>query len=191
MIPATLIADTTQFNAAWNEQACLQGCVRGDLASQGLLYKHFYPTMMAVVYRYTRDRDQVSSILNNAFLKVFKNIHNFRGEGSLEGWIRRIIIHALADYFRYKHAAKEISHDAVPDTNETNILQPLSYDYKLLLELLHKLPPATRTVINLFIIDGYTHREIAVMTGISENTSKWHVAEGKKILQQQLSGMKK
>ncbi len=147
--------------------------------------------MMAIVLRYTQDKDVACSILNNGFLKAFRNIQNFRNEGSLEGWLRKIIVHAISDYFRYKHPPKEILHDVVSDTANAIIPDHVAHDYKLLLKILNNLPPATRTVVNLFIIDGYTHKEIAGMMNISENTSKWHVSEGRKILQQQLSFVKK
>jgi RNA polymerase sigma factor (sigma-70 family) len=186
-----VIADALQPTTAWNEQACLQGCVRNDIASQGQFYKHFYPRMMAIVLRYTQDKDVACSILNNGFLKAFRNIQSFRNEGSLEGWLRKITVHAISDYFRYKHPPKEILHDVVPDTPNAIIPDHVAHDYKLLLKILSNLPPATRTVVNLFIIDGYTHKEIAGMMNISENTSKWHVSEGRKILQQQLSFVKK
>ncbi len=185
-----VIADVLQTTAAWNEQACLQGCVRNDIASQGQFYKHFYPRMMAMVLRYTQDKDEACSILNNGFLKAFKKIQSFRNQGSLEGWLRKIVIHAVSDYFRYKHPPKEVLHEVVPDKAAT-MPQPLAHDYQLLLKLLNNLPPATRTVVNLYMIDGYTHKEIAGMMRISENTSKWHVAEGRKILHQQLSFVKK
>ena len=186
-----VIAEPLQPSAAWNEQACLHGCVRNDIASQGQFYKHFYPRMMAMVLRYTQDKDEACSIMNDGFLKAFKNIQSFRNEGSLEGWLRKIIIHAVSDYFRYKHPPKEILHDVVPDAANLAMSQPIAYDYHLLLKLLSNLPPATRTVVNLFMVDGYTHKEIAAMMKISENTSKWHVAEGRKILHQQLSFVKK
>lgn len=172
--------------SVWNEHSCIHGCVHNDIVSQEALYRKFYPPMMAVVARYTSDKDEAMSILNNGFLKVFKNIESYKSIGSLEGWIRTIIIHSISDYFRYKHPAKEVSFDTLPSNDNYNVPPVIQYDYKLLLSLLEELPRATRTVINLFIIDGYTHKQIAAIMGISENTSKWHVAEGKKILQKKI-----
>ena len=187
----TAIADTGQAAANWNEQACVQDCVKGNIAGQELFYKHFYPTMMAVVLRYTSDADDACSILNNGFLKVFKNLKSFRNEGSLEGWVKRIVIHSVSDYFRYKHPLKEIPKDVLPENVAPFVPEHVPYDYRLLLKLLNGLPPATRTVINLFMIDGFTHKEIAKILGISENTSKWHVGEGRKLLQQKLDSVNK
>jgi RNA polymerase sigma factor (sigma-70 family) len=187
----TSFANTGQQTTAWDEHTCLKGCVRNDIVCQEVLYKRFYPTMMAIVKRYTSDKDEAVSILNNGFLKVFKNIASYKAIGSLEGWIRRIIIHAISDYYRYKHPTKEILHDNIPETCNSFGVQPINYDYNLLLALLEKLTPTTRTVVNLFLIDGFTHKQIAEQLVMSENTSKWHVAEGKRILQNKIIEMTK
>lgn len=173
----------------WDEATCIKGCIRNELIYQEQLYKRYYGVMMALIMRYTKDKDAAASILNNGFLKIFKHIGSFKQQGSLEGWIRRIIIHAISDHFRYKHPRIEISHDVLPEINNFSVNITINYDYKLLLTVLEELPPTTRLVINLFIIDGYTHKNIAEMLGISENTSKWHVAEGRKMLQKKFSNM--
>lgn len=183
----TTVVTDIDANYTWDEQACLRGCMLNNLSDQELLYKHFYKKMMSMILRYTQDRDNASTILNNGFLKVFRGIHTFKNHGSLEGWIRRIMIHAISDFFRYKNPLKEVAYEEIPAYKEVAGLHYISYDYDLLLKILHQLPPATRAVINLFIIDGYTHKEIAELLNISEGTSKWHVAEGRKILSQQLS----
>lgn len=170
---------------SWNQDACVLGCVQNKIQHQQELYNRFYPTMMASVLRYTNDRDEASSILNNGFLRVLKKINTFNKEGSLEGWIRRIIIHSVSDYFRYKNPPIEILKDTIPE-NTSSINIESKYDYNLLLNVLNELPQTTRLVINLFIIDSFSHKEIAQMLGISENTSKWHVANGRKILQEKL-----
>ena len=187
----TALTGAGQSSPGWNEQSCVRGCITGDILNQENLYRHFYPRIMALVLRYTSDRDEAASILNNGFLKVYKNLHSFRNEGSLEGWIRKIVIHAVSDFFRYKHPSKEILHGVIPDIGHYDLKQHIPYDYQLLLTAFDGLPPATRAVVNLFIIDGYTHKEISSIMGISENTSKWHVSEGRKVLQQKLSKMNK
>jgi RNA polymerase sigma-70 factor (ECF subfamily) len=187
----TAKAGTEINKTGWDERSCLQGCAKGELQSQEVFYRRFYPAMMALVKRYTDDKDECTSILNNAFLKAFRKIGSFRNEGSLEGWLRRIVIHAVSDYFRYRHQPQEIPHDTVPDNVSKNTSIEIPYDYQLLLKLFEGLPPSTRAVVNLFIIEGYGHKEIGSIMGISENTSKWHVAEGRKLLQQKLNILKK
>lgn len=139
---------------------------------------------MAMIRRYTNDRDKAIDILNNGFLRAFRKIGDYHQTGSFEGWLRRIMVHAIADYFRNaQETAKERSVGDLPEyslySNDANQLE-----YKELLLALHQLPPATRVVINLFIIEGYAHKEIATLLNISTGTSKWHVAEGKRILKE-------
>ncbi len=164
----------------------LEGCRRNDRLSQEKLYNMFFDRQLSVIRRYTSDRDKAVDILNNGFLRAFKKIGDYSHTGSFEGWLRRIIIHAIADYFRSTQAQmKEQIVGEIPEyslyTDDNNQLE-----YKELLLVLQQLPPTTRVVINLFIIEGYAHKEIASLLNISTGTSKWHVAEGKRILKEQL-----
>lgn len=140
---------------------------------------HFFDKMLAVVKRTFPDQDAAISILNNGFLRAFAKIGQYSGSGSFEGWLRRIIHHAAADYFREHRRQLETAplppHLPLADGHDQAA-------YKELLQLLHYLPPATRMVINLFIIEGYSHKEVGAMLGISTGTSKWHVSEGKRLL---------
>ncbi len=174
-----------RYTSTWNQDVCVQGCVQNKMQCQQELYTKFYPVMMSAILRYTNDRDEATSILNNGFLRVFKKINTFKKEGSLEGWIRRIMIHSVSDYFRYKNQPIEIATEIVPENASITAIE-CQHDYNILLTVLNELPQTTRVVVNLFIIDSYTHREIAEMLGMSENTSKWHVANGRKILQEKL-----
>lgn len=154
--------------------------------SQEKLYNLFFDRQMAVIRRYTNDQDKAIDILNNGFLRAFKKIGDYSQTGSFEGWLRRIMIHAVADYFRNGQGqTKEQTVGEIPEhslyTDDNNQLE-----YKELLQVLQLLPPTTRVVINLFIIEGYAHKEIAALLNISTGTSKWHVAEGKKILKEHL-----
>ncbi len=175
-----------QHTDNWNEVDCVGGCVQQKIQFQQQLYYKFYPAMMAAVLRYTNDSDEAATILNNGFLRVFKQIQTFKFEGSLEGWIRKIIIHSVSDYFRYKHKPIEILAEQIPDNEYISANFSSKYDYNKLLQVLENLPHTTRIVVNLFIIDNYSHKDIAAMLNISENTSKWHVANGRKLLQEKL-----
>jgi RNA polymerase sigma-70 factor (ECF subfamily) len=137
--------------------------------------------MLAVIKRSFSDQDAAISILNNGFLRAFKKIDQYDGRGSFEGWLRRIITNAVADYFREHEAELTIKKIEINENlREQHTKDPMAY--KDLLQILQHLPPATRLVINLFIIEGYAHKEIAEMLGISTGTSKWHVSEGKRLL---------
>ncbi|WP_168208644.1 RNA polymerase sigma factor [Chitinophaga sp. XS-30] len=159
----------------------IEGCRRQDRLCQEKLYMLYFDRMLGIIRRYTSDQDAAISILNNGFLRAFRKIAQFGHKGSFEGWLRQIIIHAAADYFREHKAG--FSSD-LPEQAPAPQASPM--EYKELLQVLERLPSATRVVINLFIIEGYTHREIAAMLGISTGTSKWHVAEGRRLLKDML-----
>lgn len=174
---------------AWNEYECVQGCINNDRFQQEMFYRHFFPVMMGLVMRYSKDRDISLTILNNGFLKAYKNMDNFRNEGSLEGWLRRIMVNAVADYFKSVKSRFDTGYNEIMQ-DHNNVMPEIKYDYDRLLKILNTLPTATRTVVNMFFIDGFTHNQIAAMLNISEGTSKWHVSEGRKLLMKKLGGIK-
>lgn len=145
----------------------------------------FFDRMLAVVRRNFPDKDTAISILNNGFLRAFKKIRQYSGSGSFEGWLRKIMLHAVADYFQANKTTltRPVS-ELTENSAGTDAADPFAQ--KDLVAILQQLPPATRLVINLFIIEGYSHKEIAAMLDISTGTSKWHVAEGKRQLKQLL-----
>lgn len=166
-----------------SEQTLVAGCIDNKRAYQEILYKQYFPTMMRMCLRYTQDEDKAMQIVNNGFLKVFQKIGQYSGKGSLEGWIRRIVFHALSDYFKKEN--RQIKFLELADRDDVSIQEGLS---NLLLEDLFKLidllPNATRDVFYLYAVEGYTHREIAAEKNISEGTSKWHLNAARKQLKQ-------
>ncbi|MGE7773417.1 RNA polymerase sigma factor [Chitinophaga sp. NPDC101104] len=165
--------------------AWLEGCRRQDRLCQERLYKHYYDRMMAVIKRTFPDPDAAVTILNNGFLRAFTRISQYSGTGSFEGWLRRIVHHAAADYYRANQLRLQSETALPPEVEVRDGSEPAAY--RELLQLLHFLPPATRMAVNLFIIEGYSHKEIAAMLGISTGTSKWHVSEGKRLLKEFLN----
>jgi len=186
-----LIRNTLRFNLSAqkangqnnsdNLDVILDGCRQNDRLCQEKLYYQYFDRMLGMIRRYTTDRDQGIDILNNGFLRAFQKIGQYQHNGSFEGWLRRIIVHAVADYFRNMGQIRELPVAEVPE-DIIHINADNRLEYKDLLQALEKLPPTTRIVINLFIIEGYSHKEIASLLQISTGTSKWHVAEGKKLL---------
>jgi RNA polymerase sigma-70 factor (ECF subfamily) len=164
----------------------LAGCRINDRLCQEKLYYLFFDRMLAVIRRYTSDRDKATDILNNGFLRAFTKIGQYQQTGSFEGWLRRIMVHAVADYFRNGSGqTKEQMPGELP--GDLAITDSNALEYKDLLLVLQQLPPTTRIVINLFIIEGYSHKEIAELLQISTGTTKWHVAEGKRLLQRYIA----
>jgi RNA polymerase sigma-70 factor (ECF subfamily) len=166
--------------------------LRNNSKSQELLYKHFAPKMYGICLRFAGNQMEADDILQEGFIKVFTKIQNFRDEGSLEGWIRRTIINTAINYYR-KNLKFSKFHDIdeieVAITNEENIYDTLSKEE--LINLIHELPNGYRTVFNLNVIEGYTHKEIGEMLNISDNTSKSQLTRARSILQKKVIAMTK
>jgi len=160
----------------------IAGCRRNDMQSQHQLYKLCYPDMIKICYRYAGDADGAGIIYNDAMLKVFKNIHSYTDEGKLLGWVKTIVINCSIDFCKKKNIFKQ----AVPySSNEDVALSPDVFDRfsgKEIQQLIAQLPAATATVFNMYIYEGFTHKQIGEILGISDGTSKWHVSEAKRIL---------
>lgn len=170
----------------------IKGCITGDRACQARLYDLHAPLMMGVCLRFSRNRQEAEEILQEGFLRVFTYIKNFRADGSFEGWIRKIMVNCALQRFRSKTTLLPVipldgsRHDAVNDTDIDALLNA-----KELLTLVQSLPAAYRMVFNLYVFEGYKHREIAEALGISEGTSKSNLSDARAYLQKLLTGKKK
>jgi len=164
----------------------LKQCIKGDSKSQRILYERFYGKMLSVCYRYAVDYDEAKEITQEGFIKVFNKLDKYNGSGSLEGWIRRIIVNNAIDYLRRK---KKVIFDNDEETILGNIYDE-EYDLidsklankmkaELLLELIQKLSPAYKMVFSLYVLEDYSHKKIAEKLGISEGTSKSNLAKAK------------
>jgi RNA polymerase sigma-70 factor (ECF subfamily) len=165
----------------YSEQEIVAGCVRNERFFQELLYKRYFSVMMNFCMRYTNDRDEAMQILNNGFLRVFQKLNTFSFRGSLEGWIRRIVFHAVSDYFKghskqLRFLELEDRDDLVHDDANSNLY------FEDLLRIVEMLPPATKEVFYLYAIEGMSHGAIAAHLSISEGTSKWHLNAARKQL---------
>lgn len=173
------------------------GCIRNHRSSQELVYKKFYGKMMAVCKRYTNNEDQAKDILQDGWIKVFKNIDKFNFKGSFEGWVRRIVVNTAIDYFRRSKNDYLLMNEnnSLEDFEDTLIeedveIEELPLNISDIVSAMHKLSPAYRTVFNLYIFEDHTHKEIAELLDISEGTSKSNLAKAKlnlrKILNKEL-----
>ena len=167
------------------EEALIEACKKEDRRAQKLLYDRYSPVMVGVCRRYVKGREDAEDVLVEAFFKVLTNIRQFKGNGSFEGWIRRIVVNEALMFLRRKHNFKmtvEISNIEVKAT--AKVVDELAAQD--ILNLLDQLPTGYRTIFNLYVLEGYKHREIAEMLGISINTSKSQLILAKKRLQQLL-----
>ncbi|HRI61326.1 MAG TPA: sigma-70 family RNA polymerase sigma factor [Saprospiraceae bacterium] len=173
-------------NKNYTEQELVEGCTRNERRAQEALYRRFFPEMMRMTRRYTRDEDIAIEIVNNGFLRVFKKIHTFAFKGSLEGWIRRLVYHSMADYFRdnarYLHfLVFEERDEAVPERGHETFYE------EDILQAVRALPPVSQEVFRLYAIEGYSHAEIAANLDMSEGTSKWHLSTARQKLREMLA----
>ena len=150
----------------------IKGCIKQDSKCQKLLYKAFYGFAMGICLRYTNDRDEASGVMNQGFFKVFTHIDSFDTARPFKAWLGRIMMNASIDHYRSNlkmaytddlDKAENLSDGELPDKNLND---------NDLLAMVQQLPPAYRTVFNLFAIEGYSHEEIAVMLNINTGTSK-------------------
>lgn len=159
----------------------IHGCIRNERNAQEKVYKLFYPRMMALVRRYIDHSEQAEEVLNNGFLRAFQKVEQYTFKGSFEGWLRKIVFHSVSDYvkqnIKYKEKIILAEKDQLIHKDHADRLY-----YNQLLELVQSLPDATRTVFNMYIMEGFSHKEIGKILGISEGTSKWHLSEGRKML---------
>jgi len=166
----------------------VRGCIVNDRMAQEQLYKQFHGPMASICMRYTRNEHDAIEVLHSGFLKVFKNIERFDpAKASLYTWIRTIMVNTAIDFLRQK-SRWYISHGEL-ERVETGGIDPEAVQrlsVQELLKLVKQLPPATQAVFNLYVIDGYTHKEIGSLLGISDGTSKWHLSEARRLMQSYL-----
>lgn len=174
---------TPQSNHNIPESDLISGCIDGDRRMQEELYRRFSPRMYAVCLRYAGSAEEAEDILQEGFIKIFKKLNTFRSEGSFEGWIRRIFVNTAIEHFRRKRYLQPVT-DKEENTLEGNYLSVLdNLAERDILELVQQLSPGYRTVFNMYVVEGYTHKEIGDMLGISEGTSKSQLSRAKVILQ--------
>ncbi|MBO6517837.1 MAG: sigma-70 family RNA polymerase sigma factor [Bacteroidia bacterium] len=161
-------------------------CKQQNRHAQEKLYKHFYPLLMPVCMSYVTNNDDAVDVYNQAFLKVFKSLDKYSGQGALGGWIRRIVVNTAIDFIRKekKMALNVPIEDAMDCRIDADVVAQLTSNE--ILDLFRFLPPAQRLVLNLYIVEGKTHAEIAEQLDISTGTSKWHLNQGRKLLQEKI-----
>lgn len=166
------------------EEALIKGCLNSDAISQRELYNKYSPKMLAVCYRFSHSREDAEDMLQEGFIKVFLQMHTFENRGSFEGWIRRIIVHTCINILKKNKKFNEsvdIIHATGVQIREESV--PAIIQAKQVVECIRMLPIGYRTVLNLYAIEGYSHREIANMLGIEESTSRSQFTRAKAMLE--------
>ncbi|MGZ5255808.1 MAG: RNA polymerase sigma factor [Flavitalea sp.] len=175
-------------NHTISESDLIAGCIAGDRKMQEELYNRFASKMYAVCLRYANNSDDAQDLLQEGFIKVYKNLHRFRAEGSFEGWVRRVFINSSIEHYRKKQAKLTTVSDKEENTIENSDISALdSLAERDIINLIQDLSPGYRTVFNLYVVEGYSHKEIGELLGISEGTSKSQLARAKSILQKKVT----
>lgn len=169
------------------EEELIRACRKGDVRAYRQLYDRFAPKMFAVCCRYLKNRADAEDVLVMAFTKIFERFNQYRGDGSLEGWIRRIVVNEALTFLR-KNRSLYIEANLEEADREPGYQQLADrLEEEDLLRMIGELPAGYRMVFNLYVIEGYSHQEIAEKLGISENTSKSQLSRARAYLQKMLT----
>ena len=163
----------------------IEACKSGERQAQQQLYQQFYNSLFAICLRYATDQDQAKSLVNQAFLKAFQSLHQCQDYKAFPAWINRIAVNTCIDHVRKAKKRRTASLDEATEVAiPSSVLDKIAAED--LLGLLQKLPPMTRAVFSLYVIEGFKHGEIAQQLGMSEGTSRWHLSAAKQELKRLL-----
>ena len=168
----------------------IESCIKGDRASQKALYDRLAPRVFPLCIRYIGDRDTAEDVLQDGFVTLFTRLKDYKGEGSFEGWARKIFVNTALMSLRKKDALKMSDElDMARGMKAETVSQTQNLGYKELMKLVMSLPPGFRTVFNMYSIEGYSHKEIGEMLGISETTSRTQLSRARTWLQNKIKEM--
>ena len=176
---------------AYSEQDIIAGCRKKNRAIQEHLYKVYYSLFLKVCARYAKNMQDAEQLLNDGFLKIFTQIDKYGNTGSFEGWMKRVVVNTCLDYLRRTYLKEEMTmHVHAIQPEETNLSvtnEGMEHiEFRELVNMIQTLPSMTRTVFNLFVFEGFNHKEISEQLDISEGTSHWHVHQARNVLQKKI-----
>ena len=172
------------------EDSLIRRCIEWDRQAQNALYKKYCAKMFTVCFQYSKNREEAEDTFHEAFMKVFENLKHFANTGSLEGWIRRIVVNTAIEKYRKNSRLFVVvniddSEEFLNHYSTNDILSQIETDD--LMRLIQNLPPVYKMVFSLYVFEGLKHKEIAVQLGITEGTSKSNLYEAKAILKKQIN----
>lgn len=170
--------------ANYNENSLIKACVRNERWAQKVLYEEYYSSMLGICLRYSNDKHDALDILHEGFIKVFNHISKYKPGTSLSAWIRRIMVNTAIDYYRksIRRRTEDITEAYQLDTAEADAVS--QFTEKEILAAIQKLTPAYRAVFNLYVIEGYSHKEIGTYLNITESTSRSNLVKARSRLQE-------
>lgn len=167
------------------EEQMLAGSIKNNASAQEELYNRFSPRMLGVCYRFAKNREDAEDMLQEGFIKVFTQLHQYRNEGALEGWIRRIVVHTCINILKKnKKFADSVDIIHAKSLHIREDMTPSIMQAKQVVECIRLLPIGYRTVLNLYAIEGFSHREIGNLLDIEESTSRSQYTRAKAMLEE-------
>ena len=166
----------------------IQKCKKNDTKAQSEIYKLFSSKLFAICLKYSRNHAEAQDILHDAFLVIFKKITQFKSKGSFEGWLKRIVINTALQRYRKKGVLEIVNEELIEDVKVEIDNDDVNIDF--LLKCIQELPDRYRLVFNLYVLDGYSHKEIAKMLNITTGTTKSNLARGRMILRNKIEKYK-
>ncbi|WP_430809758.1 MULTISPECIES: RNA polymerase sigma factor [unclassified Carboxylicivirga] len=163
-------------------KAIIKGCQNRKAKAQKELYQTFAPKMYVVCLRYCKDRTEAEDCLQEGFIKVFNNIHQYQFKGSFEGWVRRIMVNTVIEMYRKKQPEVLVDEFPMLAEPEDRNTYDCAFSHEELMSMIGDLPPKYKLVFNLYVLDGLTHAEISEVTGVSVGTSKSNLARARQWL---------
>ena len=165
-------------------------CIAGDRTAQKEIYDKYSLVFYGVIKRYIFNNESAAEVLNDAFYKILTRMHLYSGSGPFEGWMRAIVVHSITDHLR-KYIKHEQTIKSGIEEYDVGVEEDLNgkLNWKELLAIIHELPDVQRAVFNLYVFEGYQHKEIGALLGLSENNSRWHLNAARKKLKQKISLM--
>jgi len=164
-------------------ESLLHECKKNNTQAQEQLYKLLAPKLFAVSLKYSRNREEAQDNLQESFLIIFEKLNQFNGKGSFEGWAKRLVVNYVLQQYRKQGTFLELVSDKIPNVEDVEI-DDESVTMEFLLKIIQELPDRYRLVFNLYVVDGYSHKEIAEMLEITDGTSKSNLARAKMILKE-------
>ncbi len=170
-----------------NEQAIIYGCLHKDPLCQRELYNYFSPKMLGVCYRFASNKEDAEDMMQDGFIRVFTMLHSYAGEGSFEGWVRRIIVNNCINFLKkHKKFNESIGLEFAEEFTEREESLASRMQGRQVVECIRCLPMGYRTVLNLYAIEGYSHKEISELLGVGESTSRSQYTRAKVLLEKVL-----
>ena len=171
-----------------NEQAIIKGCLHKDPLSQRELYNYFSPKMLSICFRFSYSREDAEDMLQEGFIRIFSQLHTYAGKGAFEGWVRRIIVHTCINFIKkHKKFNDSVDIDHVGDvlSSKEESLASIMQGRQII-DCIRQLPLGYRTVLNLYAIEGYSHKEIGELLEIGESTSRSQYTRARSMLEKLL-----